>query len=118
MNISDSDFWEACDELVRSHAVTVDRPRGTRHPRHPDMVYPLDYGYLSGTSAGDGAGIDVWLGSDGDTGVAAIACTVDLLKRDAELKLLLGCTEDDIQLVNEFWNSTETLRCVVLRRPE
>jgi len=43
----------------------------------------------------------------------AIACTVDLLKRDAELKLLLGCTEDEMRLVNEFLNLTKTLRCVL-----
>lgn len=72
-----------------------------RHPRHPEMVYPLDYGYLQGTTTGDGSLIDVWLGSRGDTAVMAIACTVDLLKRDAELKLLLGCTEDEMRLVND-----------------
>ncbi len=82
------------------------------------MVYPLDYGYLQGTTTGDGSLIDVWLGSRGDTAVMAIACTVDLLKRDAELKLLLGCTEDEMRLVNEFLNLTETLRCVLFRRPE
>ncbi|MBR6028280.1 MAG: GNAT family N-acetyltransferase [Clostridia bacterium] len=45
---------------------TVDRPLGSRHPRHPDMVYPLNYGYVDGVIAGDGAEQDVYLfGADG-----------------------------------------------------
>ncbi len=40
---------------------TVDRPLGSRHPRHPEMVYPINYGYVDGVFAGDGAEQDVYL---------------------------------------------------------
>ncbi len=44
---------------------TVDRPLGSRHPRHPEMVYPINYGYVDGIMAGDGAEQDVYIfGSD------------------------------------------------------
>lgn len=33
----------------------IDRPLGSRHPRHPDMIYPINYGYVEGVIAGDGA---------------------------------------------------------------
>jgi hypothetical protein len=56
-------FWRALDALVAASAVVVDRPRGSRHPRYPERTYPLDYGFLDGTRSGDGAGVDVWLGS-------------------------------------------------------
>ena len=43
----------------------VDRPVGSRHPRHPDMVYPINYGYVEGVFAADGAEQDVYiLGTD------------------------------------------------------
>lgn len=29
--------------------VTVDRPLGSRHPHHPDIVYPVNYGYVAGS---------------------------------------------------------------------
>lgn len=109
-------FWKACDALVRSSAITTDRPKGAPHPRHPELIYPLVYGYLVGTTAGDGAGIDVWLGGCADKSVTAIACTVDQLKRDAELKLLLGCTDDEIATVSRFLSVTAGLRCIVLNR--
>lgn len=109
-------FWQACDALVNSSAITIDRPRGAPHPRRPELIYPLDYGYLVGTTGGDGAGIDVWLGGGAGKGVTAIACTVDLFKRDAELKLLLGCTDDEIATVPRFLNVTAGLPCIIVKR--
>jgi inorganic pyrophosphatase len=57
------------------------------------MTYPFDYGYLAGTVAADGGGIDVWLGmqaSANERRVTGVICAVDLLKRDSEIKILLG----------------------------
>lgn len=118
MSTSDANavFWTALDELVATSKVVVDRPRHTAHPRHPELIYPLDYGYLEGTTAGDGYGIDVWLGSAATRSVTGIVCTVDLWKRDAELKILLGCTPEDVAIITTFLNSTETLRCNAVQR--
>ena len=41
--------------------VTVDRPLGSRHPKYPDMVYPLNYGYIEGIIAGDGEEQDAYI---------------------------------------------------------
>ena len=44
---------------------TIDRPIGSAHPRHPEMIYPVNYGYVDGVFAGDGAEQDVYvLGTD------------------------------------------------------
>ena len=102
----DEAFWDACDALVRSSAVHVDRAAGTPHPRRPELIYPLDYGYLVGTTAGGGGGRTV----------TAVACTLDLFKRDAELKLLLGCDGTEIATVDRFLNVTAGLPCIIVRR--
>ena len=39
----------------------IDRPLGSRHPRHPEMIYPINYGYVDGVFAGDGAEQDIYL---------------------------------------------------------
>jgi len=75
----DARFWQFLDELIATHKLVIDRPRGSAHPRHPSLIYPLDYAYLEDTTAADGAGIDVWVGSLPDKTLNAIACTVDLL---------------------------------------
>lgn len=79
-------------------------------------MYPLDYGFLEGTVAGDGDGIDVWLGSSGSRQVVGIVCTADVMKRDAELKILLGCSAKEVVLVSSFLNDAAGLPCVVLER--
>jgi inorganic pyrophosphatase len=90
-----SDYWRAADVLVTGSRVVIDRPRGSAHPRFPCVTYPLDYGHLEGTLAADSSGIDVWIGSLPERRVAAIIVTLDLLKRDSEIKLLLGCTAEE-----------------------
>lgn len=39
----------------------IDRPLGSSHPRHPDMIYPVNYGYVEGVMADDGAEQDVYV---------------------------------------------------------
>ena len=39
----------------------IDRPLGSRHPRFHDLVYPINYGYVGGTIAGDGQWQDVYV---------------------------------------------------------
>ena len=89
MNEYNEDFWNALDELVNTSEIVIDRPKGSAHPRFPDFIYRVDYGYLKNTSSMDGAGIDVWVGSGKKT-VDAIMCIVDLMKRDSEIKILIG----------------------------
>jgi inorganic pyrophosphatase len=93
------DFWQALDSLISMSEIVIDRPRGTTHPRYPDFIYPLDYGYLQGTASNDGSGIDVWLGSQSTKLVTALIVNIDLQKRDAEIKVLLGCTPDECQAI-------------------
>jgi len=111
-------FWIQLDELIKQTEVVVDRPKGSEHPTWPDVTYPLDYGYLAGTTSSDGAGIDVWVGASGKREAVALFCTVDLLKRDAELKILLGCTEAEMLTVAEFLNQSEAMSGLIVRRLE
>ena len=56
----------AIDIIGRMATGTIDRPIGSRHPRHPDMVYPVNYGYVDGVFADDGENQDAYvLGTDG-----------------------------------------------------
>jgi inorganic pyrophosphatase len=99
------DYWLALDHLVERSQMIVDRPAGSSHPRYQDVIYPLDYGYLQDTQGGDGHGIDVWLGTDSIRRVTGMIATVDLHKRDAEQKILLGCTREEAEIIVSFHRS-------------
>ena len=91
----ESRFWEYADLLVSASEIVIDRPGGSSHPRYERIVYPFDYGHLAGTTGGDGEGIDIWRGSLQEIRVTGVIVTIDIYKRDAELKLLVGCTDQD-----------------------
>ena len=109
-------FWAALDTLVSESEIVIDRPKGSPHPRYPSFIYPLDYGYLKGTAAMDGGGIDIWHGSDLAGKIDAIICILDLMKRDSEIKILIGCTEEEKSLVYQTHNETEFMKGVLIRR--
>ena len=47
--------------IGQSVTVIVDRPLGSRHPYHPDLVYPVNYGFIPGILAGDGEEQDAYI---------------------------------------------------------
>ena len=63
----------------------------------------------------DGGGIDAWIGS-GKKELDAIMCIVDLRKRDSEIKLLIGCTEEEKAIVYETHNETQFMKGILIRR--
>ena len=115
MNSCNEDFWKALDELVNSSEIVIDRPKGSAHPKFPDFIYRVDYGYLKDSTSMDGAGIDVWVGS-GDKKIDAIMCIVDLMKKDSEIKILIGCTEEEKMEVYRTHNETQYMKGIIIRR--
>lgn len=109
------EFWKALDELVHNSEIVIDRPKGSTHPRFPDFIYKVDYGFLKDTASMDGSGIDVWVGS-GDKKIDAIMCIVDLMKRDSETKILVGCTEEEKLEVYKTHNETQYMKGILIRR--
>jgi len=109
-------FWEAIDSLVGDSRVVIDRPKGTHHPRFPSIVYPVDYGYLENTTSPDGNGIDVYKGGDHSIKVDAIICTIDLVKRDSEIKLLFGCTPEEKNTILNFHNNNQYMKGILIER--
>ena len=109
-------FWLAMEQLIGSSRVVIDRPKGSAHPRFPQVVYPVDYGYLQDTASMDGDGIDLWRGSDPAAQLEAVICTVDLMKRDSEIKLLIGCTEAEKETILRFHNDFVYMKGLLIRR--
>jgi hypothetical protein len=110
--------WSGWERRIVEDGVTLDRPRGSRHPTHPEIVYPIDYGYVNGTTSSDGEEVDVFVGT-AETGLVAVIRTRDHRKGDEELKLLWNCTPSEIYLVNGFINFDRRLMegTLVMRHP-
>jgi inorganic pyrophosphatase len=66
-------------------SVTMDRPIGTEHPKHPNVFYPINYGYIEGLLGGDGEEQDVYV----------LDCDFPLEKCDATLIAVVHRFDDD-----------------------
>lgn len=116
LNKYDTDFWNMLEDMVLDHNIIIDRPKGTRHLKHPDYVYPLDYGYLDKTMSSDGNGIDIWIGSKKNKRICGIISSIDSVKSDSEIKILYGCSNEEIQMIYEQHNSTAGMKGILLLR--
>lgn len=98
-----------CRSLLGKRAsVVVDRPLGSKHPEH-GYVYPLNYGYLPGTIAGDGEPVDAYvLGVYKPIDRIDAVCIAVIHRRDdVEDKLVVSpggrpYTDDQITALTEF----------------
>ena len=110
--------WAAWEKVIRQNGITIDRPYRSRHPRFPEIIYPLDYGYVNGTRGTDGEEVDVFVGR-GTGGLTALLATTDHRRSDREFKLLWDCTPEEVYLAHGFINFDRMLMegLLVLRRP-
>ncbi|MDR3317234.1 MAG: hypothetical protein LBS71_00295 [Puniceicoccales bacterium] len=90
-------LWEVLEKQIEINGIKIDRPKGRAHPRFPDLIYPIDYGYIPNTTSADGQGIDVFCGTLGKREIVGLICTFDRIKKDAEIKILYACAEEEIQ---------------------
>ena len=110
--------WAGWEALIRQNGITLDRPYRSAHPDYPEIIYPLDYGYVNGTTSSDGNEVDVFVGS-AESGLVGLLITTDYGRGDREIKLLYACTPEEIYLVNGFINFDRQRMegTLVLRRP-
>ncbi len=109
-------FWEYLDKLIEESEVVIDRPKGSSHPKYNSFVYPIDYGYIKGTTSNDSHEVDIWIGSIDNKYLDSVICTVDVLKKDIELKLLLGCSEEEKVKILNFHNKSKFMSAIIIMR--
>lgn len=51
---------ESKDYIGKKVNVVIDRPFGSKHPRH-GFIYPVNYGYIPNTVSGDGEELDCYV---------------------------------------------------------
>jgi len=107
--------WSEWERLIATRGIIIDRPKGSMHPRFPDLIYPVDYGYIPETTGGDGVEVDIFAG-DAASGLAGVLLTEDSIKGDREIKLLWNLTEDEATAVGRMLN-TGAMQATQIRRP-
>jgi inorganic pyrophosphatase len=109
------DFWQILEQQILENGVEIDRPKGKAHPRFPELIYPIDYGYVRHTKSADGEGIDIFFGTAEKKEIMGLICTFDEVKKDSEIKILYACREDEIQMAMAIL-SHSPMHALLIRR--
>ena len=96
-----SKSFELAKELLgKSVEVTIDRPLGTKHPKH-GFVYEVNYGYLPGIKAPDGEDLDAYyLGTSSPLKEAEGTC-IAIIHRENDDDDKLIVVPEGMQLTDE-----------------
>lgn len=106
-------YWDCLESLLHNNGYEIERPKGSRHPVY-NYIYAVDYGFIKNTKSMDNGGIDIWIGTDTNYLINGIICTIDLLKQDSEIKVLYNCTEVEINMIQQFHNSTNNMKSLLI----
>ena len=95
--------------LGKTVKVIIDRPLGTCHPKHKDLYYPINYGYIEGIIAPDGEEQDAYILGVNEPASEFEGKIIAIIKRldDVEEKWVVApenmtFTKDEIMSLVEF----------------
>lgn len=105
--------------LGKEVEVTIDRPLGSRHPKH-GFVYEVNYGFIEGVKASDGEDLDAYYLGIGEPiqWAKGMCIAIAHRKNDDDDKLIVvpyGIEMTDEQILSaihfqEQWFETEIVR--------
>lgn len=99
---------DAKEYLGKNVVVEIDRPLGTRHPKH-GFMYMLNYGYIPNTISGDGEELDAYLVGEFEPVTSSSGKVIAIIHRtnDDDDKLVVSknkkdYSDDVIRALTEF----------------
>lgn len=109
-------FWQKLDTLLLSSNFILKQVAGSSHPQYANLIYPVDYGFLTDTLSPDQQGIAMYKGATSSHLVGAILVAADILNKDVEVKFLVGCTPEQEDKILKFVNQTDYQKTILVRR--
>lgn len=58
----------------------------------------------------------MWRGSLSEPVCDAFICTIDLLRKDSEIKILIGYTDEEKDVILRLYNDSEYMKDAMIRR--
>lgn len=109
-------FWQKVDTLYLSSNLVISRRKGETHPQFKNLIYPVDYGHLQDTIGTNTEGVSVYVGTGKINDITGIVIAADILMKTIDIKILVGCNEEETYDVLHFLNSTDFQKTVLIRR--
>lgn len=109
-------FWQKLDTLILSGSRERLAEAGEPSPDYPRLVYPTEYAKIGEVSENGGTPLYCFIGSQKEKRASALIVQADILERELLVKVLIGCTEDEIERIIKFINAAEFQKAILIRR--
>ncbi len=109
-------FWQKIDSIYLSSKFNIAYEKGQAHINFPNLIYPVQYGYLSDLVDEKDLGIAVFKGSANTAKVESLIIAADILKKDIEPKIIVSCTEEEVENILHFLNQTDLQKSIIMKR--
>jgi inorganic pyrophosphatase len=109
-------FWQKVDSLYLSGSRRLIKKKGEQHDTYKNLVYPLDYARIEDMKSVSDHGVAVYLGSDNRNKVSGLIVAADILEKELDVKVLAGCTDEEIEDVLRYLNQTEFQKTILIKR--
>ncbi len=109
-------FWQKVDSLYLSGSRKLIKKKGEQHDTYKNLVYPLDYARIEDMKSVSGHGVAIYLGSENRNKVSGLIVAADILEKELDVKVLAGCTDEEIEDVLRYLNQTEFQKTVLIKR--
>lgn len=96
--LDDSEIKEIIGKKI--HAI-IDRKINTKHPRNPNIIYELNYGYVPGIIAGDGAEQDVYVIDETNPIDSFDGVVIAIIVRNDDVETKWICAKSMIDISDE-----------------
>ncbi len=109
-------FWQKIDTLYVSLDYKHVRAIGDAHQQYSNLIYPCEYGYLIDTDNDSEVIVKVFRGTKTPRRTDSIIVCADILTKGMDIKLLVGCTDEEKMSILEFLNSTSFQKTILVHR--
>ena len=109
-------FWQKVDTLFLSGNLKMEKKKGEVHSTFGNLIYPTDYGHLVDAKSAGESGVSVYAGSLNRSEISALVIAADILTKELDVKLLIGCSDEEIEDILRFLNQTDYQKTVLIRR--
>ncbi len=109
-------FWQKLDTLVLSGNMEMVRPAGSPSVDYPRLVYPADFLKITDAISSTGVPLYAFRGSKKTLTVDAVIVQADILAREVLAKVLISCTDKEIEHIIKFINGAEFQKGILVRR--
>ena len=109
-------FWQKIESLFFSSEIVIDRPKNSTEPKFSDLLYPVDCGYIKEGTGESKNRLEVFVGSKKSKSIEYIIVAVDILKKEIDIKLIWGCSEEEIKEILFFLNSSDFQKTILVKK--